>query len=162
MKRLMIFILMAFVSCAAFAQPDQPASQASIEQLLKITETAKMYEATMQEMTKMIDQSSTRLMERIPPEQQGKFRELMSRLDTILKEEMSWEKMKPQYVQIYMETFNQQEIDDLAAFYQTPSGKSFIRKQPQVIQRTSALSQEKMNVMMERFSRLMRQAMSGQ
>ncbi|WAW10874.1 DUF2059 domain-containing protein [Oxalobacter vibrioformis] len=160
MKRLMIFILAAFVSCGALAQTSQPASKASIEQLLEITETKQMYEATMQEMTKMVDQSTARIMNRIPPEKQGKFKKAMAQLDTIIKEEMSWDKMKSQYVQIYMETFTQQEIDDLAAFYQTPSGKSFIKKQPLVIQRTSAISQEKMGVMMERFSNMMQQVMA--
>ncbi|NLC23430.1 MAG: DUF2059 domain-containing protein [Oxalobacter sp.] len=160
MKRLMIFILAAFVSCGALAQTSQPASKASIEQLLEIMETKQMYEATMQEMTKMVDQSTARIMNRIPPEKQGKFKKAMAQLDTIIKEEMSWDKMKSQYVQIYMETFTQQEIDDLAAFYQTPSGKSFIKKQPLVIQRTSAISQEKMGVMMERFSNMMQQVMA--
>lgn len=160
MKRLMIFILVAFVSCGAFAQASQPASKASIEQLLDITETKQMYEATMQEMTKMVDQSTARIMNRIPPEKQAKFKKAMAQLDAIIKEEMSWDKMKSQYVQIYMETFTQQEIDDLAAFYQTPSGKSFIKKQPLVIQRTSAISQEKMGVMMERFSSMMQQVMA--
>lgn len=156
----MIFILAAVVSCGAFAQTGQPASKASIEQLLEITETRKMYDATMQEMTKMVDQSTARIMNRIPPEKQGKFKKAMAELDTIIKEEMSWDKMKPQYVQIYMETFTQQEIDDLAAFYKTPSGKSFIKKQPQVIQRTSAISQEKMGVMMERFTNMMQKVMA--
>lgn len=160
MKRLMIFILAAFISCSVFAQANQPASKASIEKLLEITETKQMYEATMQEMTKMVDQSTSRIMSRIPPEKQDKFKKAMAQLDTIIKEEMSWDKMKSQYVQIYMETFTQQEIDDLAAFYQTPSGKSFIKKQPQVIQRTSAISQEKMGVMMERFSSMMQQVMA--
>lgn len=160
MKRVMIFIVAAFVSCAAFAQTGQPASRASIEQLLEIMETRQMYDATMQEMSRMVDQSSARIMNRIPQERQGKFKKAMAQLDTIIMEEMNWDKMKPQYVQIYMETFTQQEIDDLAAFYQTPSGKSFIRKQPLVIQRTSAISQEKMGVIMTRISSMMQQVMA--
>ncbi|MDL2283937.1 DUF2059 domain-containing protein [Oxalobacter sp. OttesenSCG-928-P03] len=160
MKRLMFFILAIFVSCTTLAQTSQPASKASIEQLLEVTETKQMYDATMQEMTKMVDQSTARVMTRIPAEKQAKFKQVMVQLDAIIKEEMSWEKMKPQYVQIYAETFTQQEIDDLAAFYQTPSGKSFIKKQPLVIQRTSAISQEKMGVMLERFSSMMQKVMS--
>ena len=159
MKRLMIFILATCVSCSAFAQTNKPASKASIEQLLEVTETRKMYEATMKEMTKMVDHSTDRIMDRIPPEKQGKFKKAMAQLDNIIKEEMSWDKMKAEYVLIYMDTFTQQEIDDLAAFYKTPSGKSFIKKQPQVLQRTSAVSQEKMGVMMERFSGMMQQIM---
>ena len=156
MKRLIFFILTVLVSCTVFAQASQPASAASIEKLLEMTETRQAYEATMQEMGKMIDQS---IASRIPAEKREKFKQVMAQLDKVLEEEMSWEKMKPLYVQIYTEIFTQQEIDDLIAFYQTPSGQSFIKKQPLVIQRTMALSQEKMGIMMERLPGMMQKIM---
>jgi hypothetical protein len=160
MKRLMIFILAAFVSCGTFAQTSQPASKTSVEQLLEMTETRQLHEATMQEVTKMVDESTARIMNRIPPEKQDKFKKVMLQLDTIIKEEMIWDNMKDQYIQIYMETFTQQEIDDLVAFYKTPSGRSFIKKQPLVIQRTLAISQEKMGIMLERSSNIMQKVMT--
>lgn len=160
MKQLMIFILATFVSCTAFAQTQpQPASVDSIEKLLELTETKQMYDAMIKEATKMVNQSTDRVMSRIPADRQTKFRQVMSQLDVIIKEEMSWKKMKPMYVEIYADTFTQEEIDDLTAFYKTPSGQSFIKKQPLVLQRTSALSQEKMNAMMGRLSGMMQQLM---
>ena len=34
--------------------------------------------------------------------------------------------MKDRYVQVYRETFSQEEIDGLIAFYQTPVGQYFV------------------------------------
>lgn len=119
-----------------------------------------MHQATVQEMTQMISQSTRQTLPRLPPAKQEKFRQAMAQLDTIVREEMNWEKIKPQYVRIYAETFTRQEIDDLTAFYQTPSGKAFISKQPELTRKTSALSQEKMNVMMNRLARVMQEIMA--
>lgn len=160
MKHLACLILAAMASCAAFAQANQPASLASVEKLLEITEAGQMHQATVQEMTQMISQSTRQTLPRLPPAKQEKFRQAMAQLDTIVREEMNWEKIKPQYVRIYAETFTRQEIDDLTAFYQTPSGKAFISKQPELTRKTSALSQEKMNVMMNRLARVMQEIMA--
>lgn len=161
MKHLACFILALLASCAAFAQATRPASPASVEKLLEITEAGQMHQASVQEMTRMIDQTTRQTLPRIPPARQAKFRQTMAQLDAIVREEMNWEKTKPQYIRIYTETFTQQEVDDLMAFYQTPSGRSFIKKQPEVTRKTAALSQEKMNVMMERLSRVMQEIMAS-
>lgn len=158
MKRLTFFILAFLASCAAFAQQ---ASPASVEKLLAITEAGRIHQASVQEMAQMIDQSTRQTLPGIPPARQAKFRQAMAQLDAIVREEMNWEKMKPQYIRIYAETFTQQEVDDLIAFYQTPSGQSYIRKQPEVTRKTAALSQEKMDVMMERLSRVMQEIMAN-
>ncbi|MCM1129506.1 MAG: DUF2059 domain-containing protein [Alistipes senegalensis] len=161
MKRIACFILAMLASCAAFAQANQPASLASVEKLLDITHAGQTHQATVQEMTQIIEQSTRQTLHRVPPAQQEKFRQTMSRLDTIVREEMNWEKIKPQYIRIYAETFTQKEVDDLMAFYQTPSGQSFIKKQPEVTRKTSALSQEKMEIMMKRLSQVMQEIMAN-
>lgn len=161
MKRLTFFILAFLASCMAFAQANRPASTASVEKLLEIIEAGRMHQTTVQEMAQMIDQSTRQILPRIPPAKRAEFRQTMVQLDVILREEMNWEKIKPQYIRIYAETFTQQEVDDLIAFYQTPSGRSFIKKQPEVTQKTADLSQEKMKVMMERLTKIMEEIMAG-
>lgn len=160
MKRLLLFILPLFISCAAFAQTSSPASTASIQRLLELTNTPQLYDATMKQMSTILDKHSGRLMNQIPPEKQAKFKEMLKKMDAMVQEEMSWKKMAPEYVKIYAETFTQKEIDDLIAFYNTPSGQSFIKKQPLVLQRTMALSQEKMGIMMGRLPGMVQQLMS--
>ena len=54
---------------------------------------------------------------------------------------MSWQKMKPHYIDIYVELFDSDELAGLVNFYSSPVGKSFISKMPLLIQRTMELSQ---------------------
>jgi hypothetical protein len=159
MKRLITFILAAGLSFSAFAQGTQPASTASIEKLLEVTETRQMYDASMKEMSKMIEKAMAGTLKRLPPEKQTQLKQVISDIDKLMQKEANWGKMKPLYMQIYKETFTQQEVDDLMAFYQTPSGKSFVRKQPVVLQKMTALTQEKMSMMMERLPGMVQKAM---
>jgi hypothetical protein len=72
----------------------------------------------------------------------------------ILKEELSWDKVKDQYVQAYREMFSQEEIDGLIAFYQTPAGQSLVSKQPELAKRTMAILQQRMAPVMQRIQKI--------
>lgn len=75
----------------------------------------------------------------------------------VLRQELSWDKVRPIQVGIYRETFTQDEINGLIAFYESPLGKAFVDKMPALMQRSNQLMQvlaapmaEKMRAAMER------------
>jgi hypothetical protein len=82
------------------------------------------------------------------PEQQKIVDNLAAKVSAAVTSQLSWENMKPLYTQVYSETFTQEEIDGLTAFYQTPTGKVFISKVPQVMDRTTALMQARLQPLM--------------
>lgn len=61
-----------------------------------------------------------------------------------MHDEMSWAKMKPQYVRLYVETFDQDEVDGLLAFYATPAGQAMINKMPIVMPKMMGVMQDSM------------------
>ena len=67
--------------------------------------------------------------------------ELPAKFALATKSEMSWNKLKPQFVQIYQETFDQTEIDGSTAFYRTPLGQALIDKTPAMTARVLELVQ---------------------
>ena len=60
----------------------------------------------------------------------------------MLAEEMSWNKMKADYITLYAETFTEQELKDTVAFYKSPAGQAFIKKQPELMKRSMEISQK--------------------
>jgi hypothetical protein len=42
--------------------------------------------------------------------------------------------MKAAYLAIYRQNFSQEEVDSLITFYQSPTGKMFLKKMPMVTQ----------------------------
>jgi hypothetical protein len=67
-----------------------------------------------------------------------------------VKSELSWEKMRDLYQQVYAETFTQEEVDGLIAFYESPAGKAFVAKMPTVMQKSMVLMQQRMAPMVQR------------
>jgi hypothetical protein len=50
--------------------------------------------------------------------------------------------MKKILVPSYSETFSQEEVDGLIAFYQSPAGKAYVEKMPTLLQKTMGQMQQ--------------------
>jgi hypothetical protein len=46
----------------------------------------------------------------------------------------SWRNMKPVYVRIYVDTFNQEEIGGISDFYRSSAGQALLKKTPLLTQ----------------------------
>ena len=51
-----------------------------------------------------------------------------------LLDELSWEKLKPKYLPLYMKAYTDKEADEIIAFYKSPAGKIFHEKQVEINQ----------------------------
>jgi hypothetical protein len=67
---------------------------------------------------------------------------------------MSYEKLKPDMVEVYASTFTTEELDGLVAFYSTPVGRAYAEKMPELTKRLVALSQARMQDLMPRVQEL--------
>ena len=56
-----------------------------------------------------------------------------------LKKHMSYKNLKDDIVAIYMEEFTEKELQEILAFYQTPTGRKAIEKMPQLMAKGARL-----------------------
>lgn len=71
-----------------------------------------------------------------------------SMMDRMAKE-LTWDNLKEDYITIYAETFTEEELKGLIAFYTSPIGKAFQEKQPALMARTMDVSQKAAMKVME-------------
>jgi hypothetical protein len=76
-----------------------------------------------------------------------------------MAQEMAWDNMKDDYITLYAETFTEEELKGLVAFYKTPVGQAFVKKQPEVMKRSMELTQKRMVQWMPKMQELMKGAM---
>lgn len=121
-----------FVFGSASAEPSPPASDASIHALLQVTKVHKMLDTMMIQMDDMMKKVSRQATAGQPIDAgaQKIIDAQTSKLNDVLMQQISWEKMEPMYVSLYRKTFTQKEVDDMLAFYRSPSGQSVIVKMP--------------------------------
>ena len=159
MKTLAAALCLLLLPIAALAAPP---SAESIDRLLKLTEAEKNLEAAQEYSEKMMqemvrEQNARRMLS---PDVQNKMRETMQKSAQAMREEMGWAQMKPLMARIYAESFTQEELDGLIAFYDSPAGRAFVKKMPMVMEKSMMLMQERIGPMMQRMEARMREVMS--
>lgn len=139
-----------------------PANTESVEELLAITKTGAVMESSYAAMDQMMRRGMQQGLQgkTLTPEQQRVVDAVPAKFIVIMREEYSWERMKPQYVQLYRDTFDQEEVEGLIAFYRTPAGQAYIAKLPVVMQKSIALAQSMMQTLAPRFAVAMKEAMA--
>ena len=144
--------LLTVLFLAAAPAMAAPPSPESIERLLTITQMEKNMTASPQMSRQMIRTMADRQAARYPitPEQRKKMDTMIDRLIVVMSEEMAWPKMKPMLVQIYSESFTQEEVDGVLAFYESPAGEALIAKMPVVMQKSMQMVQQMMEPLMRR------------
>jgi len=102
--------------------PAQMAQMAKTKQSMEETDTPSSA-------AKPTDKAMTKMMDKM--------------MDTVAQE-LSWETMKEDYITAYAETFTEEELQGAIAFYKSPAGKAFTKKQPALMEQTMKLSQKRM------------------
>jgi len=153
-----LFVLLALSSAAYCAPPRED----SVDTLLTVTKAEKLLDTMFENAEQAMRQSISASVqsERLTAEQRRVLDASPAKFAKILREEMAWDKMHPLYVQIYQETFTQEEIDGLIAFYKSPTGAAFVEKMPIVMQKSMTLAQARLGPMMERMNAAIQQAIA--
>jgi hypothetical protein len=65
-------------------------------------------------------------------------------LDDFLQKHIGWTSMKEAIAAMYMEAFTEAELNEMNAFYITPTGQRVITDVPQLVQRRNQLAMQRM------------------
>jgi uncharacterized protein len=91
------------------------------------------------------------------PEQRAKALEVQGKMFDLMKNRI-WEKIRPQFAKAYSETFSEEEIDGMLAFYESPAGRAMIAKMPMLMGKVMAVTQAQMGDLMPEIQRITREA----
>lgn len=75
----------------------------------------------------------------------------------VITSELSWQKMKADYIALYADTFTDEELEAIIAFYKSPAGQALVKKQPELMKRSMELSQKTMLQVMPRIQAMARE-----
>lgn len=148
------FLLLALSGALATAADNVP-SEASIRELLAITQAQKMLDGMMPQMQAMM-QASVREATKgqpVPPDAQKMIDRSIADAQKALQEELSWARLEPLYIRIYQRSLTQEEVNGMIDFYKSPTGQAMIIKMPVIMQNTMAELQAMMAPMMQRMQR---------
>jgi hypothetical protein len=146
MKKLLLAIVL-MASIPAFAET--PASEASIRELMALTDARKLLDSAYAQMDGMLGQAMNPALGDSPPNaaQQALIDEFRHKTVELMQKEMSWDKLEPAYLRLYSKTFSQSEIDGMLTFYKSEPGRAVLAKMPRLMTNMT----EMMTGMMQQF-----------
>jgi len=155
----MKFALAFALILAPLALADEAAKAAKVEQLLTVMNVEQQQKQMMDQMSQMVISQFKEQMAKqgtVSPAEMAKMEDRQKKLFALIADKTSWQKMKPVFVKAYADTFTEPEIDGIVAFYQTPSGKAMIEKQPALTAKIMQTVQEQMADLMPQIEAIMR------
>jgi hypothetical protein len=156
-KLLLLAALLASLTAHAV-----PASEESIDKLLAGSRAESLLDSVYSSMEGVLRNAMAQATQgkTLSAEQQRVLDAVPAKFVVVMKQELSWQKLKPLYVQIYRESFEQEEVDGLVAFYASPAGKAMLDKMPTVMQKSMAITQPLMQSLIPKMKSAMEEAMS--
>jgi uncharacterized protein len=136
MKKLLPATLLCMLICGTADANNAPASEASIRQMLDLTNAQQMIANMKAQMTGVMNsamQNATK-GQTITPERQAVIDRMAAKMSAAVTDMLSWDALLPIYLRTYRDSFTQDEIDGAIKFYKSPAGQAYIKKQPLVMQ----------------------------
>jgi hypothetical protein len=146
----------------AVAHADDASKAVKVEQLFK---AARIDRLSAQMMQQTFDQINSGMMQqmmgvKLAPEQQKRVDAFSAKIQKLLTDNLGWNSLEPEYAKLYEDTYTEDEIDGILAFYNSPSGQAMAEKSPALVKRSSAIAQERMKAMMPQLQELMKDFMT--
>jgi hypothetical protein len=140
---------------------DQAATVASVRDLLEANQTRKLVDGTFGQLDTMMQASMKRATGEtaVKPGQQAVMDGMRAKLLKLIREEMKWEVLEPEFIEIYRTSFTEEEVVGMLDFYRSPAGQAMVAKMPQVMQQSLAMSQKHMAQMMPKLQQLQKETM---
>ncbi|MEO8366098.1 MAG: DUF2059 domain-containing protein [Pseudoxanthomonas sp.] len=148
LPRLMLATCLAL---SAFGAGAAPPSDQDIERLLTASRAQGMLDAILPQMEAMQRQQFEQITagKDLSAEQKAEIERLHVRTSEILRRSLSWQEMRPLYIDVYKKTFSREDVRAMAKFYESPAGKSLLDKTPALMQNLMGAVQQKVLPLLE-------------
>lgn len=162
MKKIKWILLALLMFCTTAYGADTKPSEQSIKELLRVAESRKLLDSMMGQMDGLMKSSIQQALngKTLTPKEQKMLDDMRSKMVDIFKQEMKWEMLESLFIKVYSDSFTQQEVDGMLAFYKSPSGQAVIKKMPLVMQNTMTEMQKRMGPIYQKMAQMTEQTIA--
>lgn len=151
LKRL-FFPALLILALALPAWADADSHRKACEELMTLLEMDKMVAPMSAQINRMQEEMLAKMD--VPPDMVDITKDHMKRVDELVRREMGWENMKKDFVDVYVSLFTEQEIRDTIRFYESPTGRKYIEKSPEMMAKIMESSQNRFMKIMPELEKL--------
>lgn len=157
-----VFAAACIFLCASAPGLAATPSIESLDTLFEVTRAPALVSSMSANVELTMRQTAERALEGKTPNdaQRRAMDNMVKKASEIVLQELTWDKLRPIYINIYQESLTQEDIDGLVAFYRSPAGDAMVKKMPLVGQKTMSAVQTLIVPMMKKLQSVQTEAMA--
>ena len=147
-------------SPAPATPPANLSSEQSVNEMLKLMQLENLLKSALKQMNEGMEKGMEASMSKatsgreLTPAQKAEVEDFRKKFKATMVEELSIDKITSIYAQTYRETFTQEEVNGVIAFYKSPAGKAVTEKNPDVMRKAAGLTEARITVMTQKLDRM--------
>jgi len=158
MRRSLVLMAVCLALAAGFVNAQETPRRALAEELMNLINMRENMEKVYAMLKQMIPAQMERTAQATgQPGVPANASPRMEKMMALITQELSWDKLKDDYITIYADTFTDEELKGIIAFYKSPVGQAFIQKQPELMKRSMEVTQKVMIQLMPKIQAIMKE-----
>ena len=147
-------------SPAPATPPANLSSEQSVNEMLKLMQLENLLKSALKQMNEGMEKGMEASMSKatsgreLTPAQKAEVEDFRKKFKATMVEELSIDKITSIYAQTYRETFTQEEVNGVIAFYKSPAGKAVTEKNPDVMRKAAGLTEARITGMTQKLDRM--------
>jgi hypothetical protein len=127
-------LLLVLVLCLPLvARADQASRRAKAAQLVVLLHTERMVQQASATILKQVsDAADNAIGPNATLESKARLADVEKIISLLIDAQLGWKAMEPGITDLYAQTFTEQELDAIVAFYKSPAGIALLDKMPQI------------------------------
>ena len=161
MRRFLVVLLMVSFIASSAARADEASKRAKAEELftlLRMDQTMGAITANIMKQVQTMTQSMPGA-DQATPEQKKLVVDFQQRVMDLVDKRLGWKALEPDFIGLYASTYTDEELDGIIAFYKSPIGQKMLEKTPELMSKSSEITQQKMREIQPEFNQMIQDFM---
>lgn len=139
-KRMLVLVPIALAVGVFSASAQEQSRRALAEELINVMDAKSMFDKNIT----MVKQMWMAQTSQIPglPNPSSNAAQAQDKTFDLFSQYLNWDRIKDDVISIYAETYTEDEMKGIIAFYRSPSGQALLKRQPELLQRTLEMTQK--------------------
>jgi hypothetical protein len=152
--RIFIILSLALISACSSLFADAASRDKKIDEFLTLIKANTLQDQIYNQLEGQIDRATLGLAQQagIPgPEQRSATADLQAKMIAAMKESLNWDQLKVGMIEAYRNTYSEEELDGMLAFFKSPVGQTYLTKSPTIAAKSRELAEAKVKDLAVRF-----------
>jgi hypothetical protein len=161
MRRYVAVLLMVLTVGCCCARADEASKRAKAEQLFMLLHMDTMMDQLMIGVKKQVQQITQSMpgADQATPEQKKQVADFQQRVMDLVNQKIGWKALEPDFISLYASTYTEEELDGIIAFYKSPVGQKMMEKTPELMSKSTQITQQKMSELQPQLNQMVQDFM---